>query len=274
MNKAALFGLAPILTAGALCMTAHAAEANGRALDIAPFALPGTPANEVRFEEPREIREVVVTLKSAVPGDLGLSYLHKNWRRERQELLDPTIKAFQMGWKTMDDWFDVSWDKGAVRVEKRGSRTAILRFDQLSKEGVSFRRDDVEYRYALGIRVDGVPPEAVVRIEVRTASTPGRTRLRVLLVASKPASVREVAVSGHNCEIARLIAETGTKRLDATRVRLLDGLPARRSFLVEVRHLVSSHRFAHDEGLVTFDLSEKTFTVSLDIVEEMRNRLF
>ena len=61
-----------------------------------------------------------------------------------------------------------------------------------------------------------------------------------------------------------MIAETGTKRLDDTRVRLLEGLPARRSFLVDVRHLVSSHRFAHDEGLVTFDLSEKTFTVSLD----------
>jgi hypothetical protein len=101
--------------------------------------------------------------------------------------------------------------------------------------------------------VDGVPPEAVVRIEVRTTSTPGRTRLRVLLDASKPASVREVAVSGHNCELARLISETGTKWLADTRVRLLDRRSARRSFLVNVRHLVSSHRFAHDEGLVTFN---------------------
>ena len=176
-----------ILLAGAAAWSPdHAQGQESRSLDLVPFALPGTPANQVRFEDPREIREVIITLKSVLPENLGLSYLHKTWRRKRQELLDPAIGSFQLGWKVVDDWFDVAWDKGAVRVEKSGPRTASLRFDQLSKEGVSFNAGDVDYRYTLGIRVDGVTPDAVERIEVYTASKPSRTRIRVMLDAGKP----------------------------------------------------------------------------------------
>ena len=94
MNKTAVFSLTALLACGFLPITIGATETEKQALDIVPFALPRTPANEVRFEEPREIREVVVTLKSAAPENLGLSYLHKTWRRKRQELLDPTIGSF------------------------------------------------------------------------------------------------------------------------------------------------------------------------------------
>ena len=256
-----------LLTAVALwAMSVFAAEveAENQALDIAPFALPGTPANVIRFEEPRAIHEVAVTLKSAVPNDLGLSYLHKTWRRKRQELLDPTIASFQLGWKVVDDWFDVSWDKAAVRVEKTGQHTVVLRFDALSKEGVSFNAGDVDYRYTLGIRVEGVTPDVIERIEVYTVSKRRRTRIRVMLDAGKPANVRDVKLSGHNCEIVDLEAGRGTKPLGDGRVGLLDGHPARRHFVVDIRHLVSSHRFAHDEGLVTFGMADRVFTISMD----------
>ncbi len=215
-----------LLTYATAWLPAHALASEAQALDIAPFALPGTPANEVRFEEPREIREVIVTLKSAPPDNLGLSYLHKTWRRKRQELLDPTIGSFQLGWKVVDDWFDVAWDKGAVRVEKTGPRTAVLRFDRLSKEGVSFNAGDVDYRYTLGIRVEGVTPDAIERIEVYTASKPTRTRIRVMLDAGKPVNVKEVKLSGHNCEIVNLEAGRGTKPLERSRVGLLEGAPS------------------------------------------------
>ena len=253
-----------LLTYTTAWLPVHALGQEAQPLDLVPFALPGTPANEVRFEDPREIREVIVTLKSAAPENLGLSYLHKTWRRKRQELLDPTIGAFQLGWKVVDDWFDVSWDKGAVRVETTGPRTAVLGFDQLSKEGVSFNAGDVDYRYTLGIRVDGVTPDAIQGIEVYTASKPTRTRIRVMLEAGKPVSGREVGLSGHNCEIVNLEAGRGTQPLERNRVGLLEGVPAQRDFLVAVRHLVSPHRFAHDEGLVTFGMADQTFTISMD----------
>ena len=259
-----IFLLVGLLTCKPLWTTAAGVEADQQSLDIAPFALPGTPANEVRFEEPREIREVIVTLKSAAQESLGLSYLHKTWRRKRQELLDPTIGSFQLGWKVVDDWFDVAWDKGAVRVEKTGPRTAVLRFDPLSQERVSFTGGDVNYRYTLGIRVEGVTPAVIERIEVYTASKPTQTKIRVMLDAGKLVSVKDVGLSGHNCEIVALEAGRGTKLLERNRVGLLEQAPAQRDFLVDVRHLVSPHRFAHDEGLVIFGMEDKTFTISMD----------
>lgn len=256
--------LGTLLTCAAAWLSTHALASETQPLDLVPSALPGTPANEVRFEDPREIREVIVTLKSAAPEDLGLSYLHKTWRRKRQELLDPAIGSFQLGWKAVDDWFNVAWDRGAVHVEKTGQRTAVLRFEPLSKEGVPFNAGDVDYRYTLGIRVDGVTPEAIERIELYTASKPTRTRIRVMLDAGKPVNVKEVELSGHNCEISNLEAGRGTKPLERSRVGLLEGAPAQRDFLVDVRHLVSPHRFAHDEGLVTFGMADQAFTISMD----------
>jgi hypothetical protein len=264
MKSITIFRLISLLTCSLLVTTSRGVEAEKQALNIAPFALPGTPANEVRFEDPRAIREVIVTLKSAVPENLGLSYLHKTWRRKRQELLDPTIGSFQLGWKVVDDWFDVVWDKGAVRVEKTGPRKAVVRFDQLGKERVSFNGGDVDYRYTLGIRVDGVAPDAVERLDVYTASKPSRNRIRVTLDAGKPVEVKEVTLSGHNCEIVNLEAGRGTKPVERNRVSLLEGTPAARDFLVDIRHLVSAHRIANDDGLVTFSMGDKTFTISMD----------
>jgi len=253
-----------LLTYATAWLPAHALGQEEQPLDLVPFALPGTSANEVRFEDPREIREVIVTLKSAPPANLGLSYLHKTWRRKRQELLDPTIGSFQLGWKAVDDWFDVAWDRGAVRVEKTGRRTAVLRFEPLSKEGVPFNAGEADYRYTLGVRVDGVPPDQIKRIAVYSASKPTRTRIRVMLDAGRPANVSEVELSGHNCTIVKLAAEKGTKLLGGGRVGLLEGPSSQRSFLADIRHLVSAHRLAHDDGLVTSGMADKTFTISMD----------
>ena len=222
MKKPWVFLLVGLVTCMLLSTTAGVGEAGQHSLDIAPFALPGTPANVVRFEEPREIREVVVTLKSGVPSDIGLSYLHKTWRRKRQELLDPKIGSFQLGWKVVDDWFDVSWDKGAVRVLKSGQHRAVLRFDPLSREGVSFNGGDVDYRYTLGIRVEGVTPDSIERIEVYTASKPTLTKFRVMLDAGKPVTGKDVKLSVYNCEIANLESGRGTEPQERCRVGLLE----------------------------------------------------
>jgi hypothetical protein len=253
-----------LLAYAAARLPIHALGQEEQPLDLVPFALPGTPANEVRFEEPREIREVIVTLKSAVPDDLGLSYLHKTWRRKRQELLDPTIGSFQLGWKVVDDWFDVSWDKGAIRVEKTGPRTAALRFGPLSKEGVSFTAGDVDYRYTLGVRVNGVTADAIEHIAVYTASKPTRTKIRVMLDAGMRVDASEIKLSGYNSTIVNVAAEEGTKRLGGDHIGLLEVPPMQRRFLADIRHLVSPHRLAHDEGLITFELADKTFTISMD----------
>ena len=69
-----------LLTCPTAWLPVQSLKSEDHPLDLVPFAVPSTPANEVRFEDPREIREVIVTLKSAPPANLGFSYLHKTWR--------------------------------------------------------------------------------------------------------------------------------------------------------------------------------------------------
>ncbi len=57
MNLPALFSLTAWLTLGLLRVPAQVVEPEKQALDNAPLALPGTPADEIRFEDPRNIRE-------------------------------------------------------------------------------------------------------------------------------------------------------------------------------------------------------------------------
>jgi len=53
--------------------------------DIVPFALPNCPPGEFWFEESRDIREVVVQFKSAVPTRIRLRYLQDKWPNTRHE---------------------------------------------------------------------------------------------------------------------------------------------------------------------------------------------
>ena len=50
MNRPLTFMLGCLLAYGSLPISAHAAEPENEVLNIAPFALPGTPATEVRDE--------------------------------------------------------------------------------------------------------------------------------------------------------------------------------------------------------------------------------
>ena len=57
MNNPALFSLTAWLPLGLLRVLAQVVKSEKQAPDIAPLALPGTPANTTRFEDPRKIRE-------------------------------------------------------------------------------------------------------------------------------------------------------------------------------------------------------------------------
>ena len=78
-------------------------------LDIRPFALPNTPANEVWFEQSRDIQEVAITLRRGTTGKAGLSYRKKHWPQHRFELLAGMENPGIFGWQPMDDWFNAEW---------------------------------------------------------------------------------------------------------------------------------------------------------------------
>ena len=77
----------------------------GKPFDTAPFRLPNTPGNEVRFEETRDVESVEVVFAGRAPRGARLQYLRKRWphdRIERAADLD-VHRPSQLGWMGMDD---------------------------------------------------------------------------------------------------------------------------------------------------------------------------
>ena len=89
-------------------------ETATKKFDIRPFALPNTPANEVWFEQPRDITEVTIRLLGQVPAEIGLSYRKKHWPQQRFELGSDLDDPGSFGWQPLDDWFNGEWKSAAI----------------------------------------------------------------------------------------------------------------------------------------------------------------
>ena len=86
--------------------------------DIAPFALPNTPRNEIRFEEPRDITRLVVQFKKRVSSRVSLSYTRQKWPDVKLEATDSDMhNPCSFGWAHSDDWFNGKWHRAAIRTE-------------------------------------------------------------------------------------------------------------------------------------------------------------
>lgn len=210
-------------------------------LDIRPFALPNTPANEIRFEDPRDISRVVVTYTDPAPQEVTLSYLRKTWPHSKPETKDPVAHSHGTGWLGIDDWFNPKWQEAAVCVERVGDRTLSLTFRGLASELEEAARYDVKFRRTLGLKIespDGRLPESV---EVYTVSECKTSEIRVAL--EKPTA--DVKVSGFNA-----VADSD----------LLRSNPC----VLNVKHLIPGHAYSYDDPLLTFELGDDAFTISLD----------
>ncbi len=230
-----------------------------RHLDIRPFALPNTPANEVRFEDPRDVIRVVVTFRDAVPLGLGLSYLHKTWPKRRVEAFPVTEEAFGFGWFPIDDWFNSTWKQAEISIEREGSR-AIITFSGVHTEFPDITDQSITYRRTLGVRVDGAEPAGIRRIEVYTRSQPAQSSIRVALDAGGKTPGKHVKLSGYNARIRKIRPLSG---VEVGKQTLTLGRGAR-EFMLDIDHMTPSHLFSNDEGHVTFELDDDAFTISLD----------
>ena len=84
------------------CAVAMGMDGGPPRIDLARFALPGYPRNEVRFEEPRAVREVVVTFARQVPAELPVGFT------ERVVVDDEQRRAVLLGHGDNDarHWFE------------------------------------------------------------------------------------------------------------------------------------------------------------------------
>lgn len=217
--------------------------------DIRPFALPNTPANEIRFEDPRDITCVVVTYPGTAPESVKLSYLRKTWPGSHLETVDPTANTHYTGWVGIDDWFNAKWHEAAVDVERVGPNTLAITFKGVQTEMPDVKNYDVTFRRTLGVKIDASGDEMPERVEVYTNSQCATTSLRVFLDAGTQSPSGEIRISGYNAEVD----------LDSTQSRDL---------ALTVRHMIPGHAFSYDEGMVTFEMGDEAFTISLAALAE------
>ncbi len=235
--------------------------------DIAPFALPNHPANELRFEEARDIDMVEVVFADAVPPAVRLEYMRKVWphsRIERPGDLD-LARPMRFGWERMDDLFTPLWIDAAVHVARPTPDTLQFTFRPLSDEMTEFsdaERYNVTFRRTVGLRVVG-HDTPIRAIRVLTRSQPARSILRVELHAGQRTPSTHIAISGYNALVRRVITDPGVA-VENGQI-YVGAAPA--SFELEIEHMHPAHRYAHDDGHLLFTLDQDAFTISLTALE-------
>ena len=216
--------------------------------DISPFVLPDCAPGEYCFEETRDIREVAVTFRGRPPSSVGLSYMKNTWPRVRLEEQNDLESPTSFGWNPVDDLFNGKWQKASVLRARRGS-TVNITFRPLARELPREAKGlDFEYRRTMGIRIDGADPGRIARVRVHTTGIAKTTVLRVEFDAGKRTARGRIRVTGYNARVTRGAA-----------IR-----PGVGPQLIAVAHMTPAHRYAHDDGHLTFAMGHDAFTISLN----------
>ncbi len=237
--------------------------------DIAPFALPNHPANELRFEEVRDVEVVEVEFAGSAPTDPQLQYMRKVWPYNRFEYpgdLDQ-IRPFSFGWSPIDDTFTPKWVDAAVEVEQVKANALQFRFKPLRVEIPDFpgaESYDVTFRRTLGLRVIG-NDEQVSTLRVFTRSQPVQNSLRIELNAGKRTPAQRFEVSGYNAAVRGV---TGPDEIVPSNRSISFNTEQIGSFRLEIEHMLPIHRYTHDDGLILFEMEQDAFTISLAALHE------
>jgi len=224
-----------------------------QAFDIAPFGLPNCPPEEVWFEETRDVERVVVTFVGTAPRRMGLSYRRKAWPGQRVELLGDMDfeRPAAFGWIGIDDWFNTTWQPAKVKARRLDERTVEITFAGLAGEIAEYPEREgynVTFRRTLGVRIEA--QGSVEAMQVFTRSSPVRSTLHLEFDAGRRTPGKTLRLEGYNLRVA------GDKTLP---------LPPGRRAPVEltVEHMTPVHRYAYDDGHITFHLNRDAFTISL-----------
>ena len=234
-------------------------------LDLFPFSLPNCAPGEVRFEEPRDLREVIVTFAGRSPRRVNLAYLRKQWPACRLEFApEPMENPFWFGWAPQDDWFNSQWQNAAIRTQAIGPNKIAIAFQGLAREfPEEARHYDVAFRRTLGLRIESadIEPAKIRKIEIYSASAPMRRVLRVRLDAGMRTRAKELWFDAYNARVRAIRPLAGMDIQDQT---LILGRGRGRAFEITLDQMRPAHRFCGDGALLTFHLGHETFTIRPD----------
>jgi hypothetical protein len=237
-----------------------------RDFDISPFCLPNTKIEEVRFEEPRDIRSLLVEFRNNAPDKIALSYLRKTWPQTRIEKEPDLDNPCSFGWIPHDDWFNCAWQRARIKISRLSARKISISFQPLSREFPDMKNTyDVPFRRTLGFKLDVPDPNAIKKISVFTNSPVSKTILHIHLDAGKITPATTIRMEGYNIFVEKMIPLKGVEVKDRI-MKLRKGRD--RSFLASLVHLMPSHKYANDDGLLTFFLDNDAFTISLTSLEQ------
>ncbi|MBN1899687.1 hypothetical protein JW926_00010 [Candidatus Sumerlaeota bacterium] len=237
-----------------------------RGFDIYPFCLPHRETGEARFEEPRDIKSLLVEFKNKAPEKIALFYLRKTWPQVRIEKQPDLDNPCGFGWIPHDDWFNGQWQKAKIKITPVSTRKVSIAFFPLSREFPEMRNVyDVLFRRTLGLKLEIPDPDSIKKISVFTDSPQSRTTLNIHLDSGKKTPTRQIRLEGYNALVEKLIPLKGVKCKDLI-ATLQKG--KNRSFLVYLSHIIPSHKYANDEGLLTFHLDRDAFTISLESLKQ------
>lgn len=234
--------------------------------DIAPFALPNCEAGEYRFEEPRDIRELVLRFRQEAPSTLSVYYLRKTWPEVRLEYAHEMDNPASFGWVPVDDQFNSQWQKAEIEVHPQDARTLRVTFKGLSAEFPEMTNYDVTFRRTLGIKIEVLDVRQILSTNIFTTSAPTVSRIRVEIDAGQRTPGKQLTYSVYNALLNQKVFNPKGVRPS---LGILELLPdEHRSFVLQVTHMTPAHRYCGDEGHVTFWLEDDAFTISLQSLKE------
>jgi hypothetical protein len=233
--------------------------------DIAPFALPGGPSGEIRFEETRDVVAVDVVLEGPMPADLGLSYLQENWPQTKLEQAKDLTQPCQFGWTRVDDWFNGHWKRAKTHTTQFPGGRVRIEFQPLTREFPEERDYDVTFRRTLGLRIEAADPKAMRQVMVWTRSVAATTALRVELNAGRATPGNSIRWDGYNARVTRATPQEGC-RAEGEAIHW-DGVGVV-AFELDVDHMTPCHRYSGDDGQVRFIVGDDSFTISLVSLQE------
>jgi hypothetical protein len=131
----------------------------GNRLDVAPFAQREKDREagglELRWEEPRDISEVVVSFQSPPEGAAApavrLEYWRSRWPESRREARGPG-SGFS-GWGALDDWFNGSWQEADAEVTAEARRIRFAMRPLAARERPDLAGYNVSFRRTLKLRL-------------------------------------------------------------------------------------------------------------------------
>ncbi|HQM48066.1 MAG TPA: hypothetical protein PLJ71_05225 [Candidatus Hydrogenedentes bacterium] len=232
------------------------------AIDIAAFALPNTPPNEIWFEEPQNIGSIEIEFATRSPQVAAISYWRKTWPDVNPERIVDDSDPAAAGWLPQDDWFNGFWQSASIGLQREGHRRLIVTFHPLQTEFPGCKTDGVCYRRTLGLRIE-IPDDSVIEhVAVFTMQEAQPLRLRVTLDAGRPTPSRSVRLEGYFAVVGAVQTGLGLQRMDD---RLETTGKGERSFTAALRY--PAYTLGASCPLLTLILENNRFTISLQDLE-------